>query len=231
MPSNSDARTCTHSHVDTRTHMHACTHASSSYLIAVNMYNFFTTTTVYRVLLLSSASILQIEKLLETMEGELSRGPFARHIGSPSASVYLKSKLNDLYLFVYIHTGNFGVSCRVHTRTKSVNSAWQFLDEVFLEKKRGSVIRTLINTRLDTQTQNQSRDRHSTSATNTAWFVVVIINIRTIASSIVSLGQRHRKRYLECVNIVFSWSPRARHHRESQDHTVSRTTEKDVGYV
>lgn len=34
---------------------------------------------------------------------------------------------------------------------------------------------------------NQSRDRHSTSATNIAWFVVVIINIRT-RSHIVSSG-------------------------------------------
>jgi hypothetical protein len=46
------------------------------------------------------------------------------------------------------------VSCCVHTYTKSVNSAWQFLDEVFLENKRGSVIRTLINTRLDTHKIN-----------------------------------------------------------------------------
>lgn len=34
---------------------------------------------------------------------------------------------------------------------------------------------------------NQSRDRHSTSATNIAWFVVVMINIRT-RFHIVSLG-------------------------------------------
>jgi len=77
-----------------------------------------------------------------------------------------ESKLDNLYL---LFTGSF-VSC-VHS--------CEYARRYFLMKyfRRTEIYHTLVNTRLGTHT-NQSRDRHSTSATNIAWFVV-IINIRT----------------------------------------------------